>query len=547
MSIALVRPRAVPRTSDGEPSWVITRHVARSARRWAIIWGVVFGFFVMATVKAFVVGFPTVASRLALTHSLQAFAMLMGVPHHAETVAGFITWRILVVCVIIGGIWGLLTSTGLLRGQEDIGQWEVLLAGRTTKRRAAAEALIGLGCVLAVMFAITALFTLAAAQTPGARFSLVGSLLFAFALVSGGAVFLAVGALASQLSATRGQAAMLASAVLGVSFVIRMVADSSTSLGWLRWLSPIGWVEELHPLQDVQPLPLILIVGLVLGCSGGAVWLAGRRDLYAGVLREPERPLTEGRWLLGPTSLALRLSRTTAIAWLVGLAGLAATYGYLERAATSILTSSPTVAATLGRLGVKNLSNGYFSIVFFMMAILIAVLAAAQLSSIRDEEAHGRLDNLLVRPIPRLRWLAGRFLISLTLLVLAGLGVGLATWEGASLHHTRVALPALLSAGLNATIPGIFVLSVGVLILGIRPRLTSFVAYSMVAWSFLVDLLGGLIKGKDWVRDLSVFHHISLAPATAPDWGTALLIVGIGVAAALVGAAVFQRRDIEYA
>ena len=47
--------------------------------------------------------------------------------------------------MLLGAVWGLLTSTRLLRGEEDGGRWELLLAGRTTRRRAAAQALAGLG------------------------------------------------------------------------------------------------------------------------------------------------------------------------------------------------------------------------------------------------------------------------------------------------------------------------------------------------------------------------------------------------------------------
>ena len=42
--------------------------------------------------------------------------------------------------IVLGAIWGLLTATRLLRGEEDAGRWELLLAGRTTRGGAAAQA-----------------------------------------------------------------------------------------------------------------------------------------------------------------------------------------------------------------------------------------------------------------------------------------------------------------------------------------------------------------------------------------------------------------------
>jgi ABC-2 type transport system permease protein len=508
---------------------------------------VVFGLWVISTVKAFVSGYPSVSERLQLAHSLQAFSMLLGLPRHAETAAGFTSWRILLVIAVIGAIWALLTSTGTLRGEEEAGRWELLLAGPTTKRWAAVQALLGLAGVLAVTFVLTALLTIAAGHLPGARFTLGGSLLFAVGMTSGAAMFLAVGALASQLSATRGQAVTIASVVLGGAYVVRMVADSRTSLGWLRWLSPLGWVEELRPLESPQPVALAPIAALVLVCAGIAVLLAGGRDLGAGILRAGESGVGNPRWLVGPISLALRVSSPVILAWLAGVAGMGVIYGSLARSAASILTSSPAVAAALGRLGVRHLTEGFLGIIFLFSAVLIAVLAASQIAAIRDEEATGRLDHLLVHPVGRFTWLAGRFGIAVSFVLLAGLAAGFFTWVGALNQHTGVTLPTLLEAGLNATVPSVFVLGAGVLVFGLRPRLSAGAAYGIVAWSFLVDLLGSLVKGSNWLRDSSLFTHMALAPAAKPDWGTAAIVIVLGVGAAAIGAVAFQRRDIEYA
>ena len=529
------------------PRWVIAFHIARSGRRWALVWGAVFGLFVIATVKGYLIGYPTLTDRLQAAASLQSFSILLGQPHHAETVSGFTQWRVGVILAIIGGIWGVLTSTGLLRGEEDAGRWELLLAGETTKRRAAAQALLGFGMDLGAMFVLTAVITVATGGLPGVHFSVGASLLFSVALVASAAMFLAVGALASQLSATRGQAATIGSAVLGAAFAIRMVADSTSGLGWLRWLSPIGWLEELRPLRDPQPIALVPVVALVAVGVGLTLALAERRDLGASVLRERPGSRRDPRWLLGPTTLALRLARGSLIGWLAAIAGLAIVQGLVARSAAALLASSPTIAATLSRIGIRKLSEAYLGVSFLTVALLIAVIAASQVAGIRDEEAAGRLDNLLVRPVRRITWLAGRFGISLALVVLAGLGAGFFTWYGAALKHTGVDLGTLLEAGLNAVVPAVFVLGAGVLVMGLRPAWSAAVAYGIVAYSFLIDLLGSLLKGADWLRNSSLFTHMALAPAAKPDWGTAAVILLIAATAAAGGAVAFQRRDVEYA
>ena len=50
----------------------------------------------------------------------------------------------LALLVIVGAIWGLLTATRLLRGEEDAGRWELLLTGRTTRGGRPLQALGGL-------------------------------------------------------------------------------------------------------------------------------------------------------------------------------------------------------------------------------------------------------------------------------------------------------------------------------------------------------------------------------------------------------------------
>ena len=178
---------------------------------------------------------------------------------------------------IIGAVWGLLTGTRLLRGEEDAGRWELLLAGPVTRRGAAAQALAGLAAGLAALWTVTALITVIAGQLPRIHIGAGAMLFYATALAAPAAIFLAIGALASQLAPTRRQAAGYAGAVLGASYALRMVADSGAGLTWLRWATPLGWVEELRPLAGSRPLAL-LPIGAVTAATGAlAVYLAGRR------------------------------------------------------------------------------------------------------------------------------------------------------------------------------------------------------------------------------------------------------------------------------
>ncbi|HXZ77157.1 MAG TPA: hypothetical protein VEH31_40690, partial [Streptosporangiaceae bacterium] len=108
------------------------------------------------------------------------------------------------------------------------------------------------------------MITVVAGQLPRVGIAAGPMLFFSVALVAPAAMFLAAGALASQLAATRRQAAAYAGAVLGICYALRMVADSGTGLEWLHWATPLGWVEELQPLTAPRPLALLPIAGLVI-------------------------------------------------------------------------------------------------------------------------------------------------------------------------------------------------------------------------------------------------------------------------------------------
>lgn len=531
----------------GPDALVIARHVFRSAIRWALIWGAVFGVFVLATVAAFPIAFPTFADRVKAVATLQSFAILLGQPYHADTLAGFTQWRVTTAIALIGAIWGLLTGTGLLRGEEDAGRWELLLAGPVTKARATGETLLGLAAALGLMYAATAIGTLVSIELPGVHYSVVPALTFAATLVAGAAIFVAVGALVSQVSATRGQAATLAAGIMGVSFLVRMVADSKKGWDALLWLTPFGWIEKVRPLRDMEPVAFAPIVALIVACVVATLALASVRDLGASVLSESDGSARVGGWVIGPTTLALRLVRGTAAAWIVGIAVFAFFTGAVTRSASALLADSPTFAQVLGRLGVRAASEAYLGISFFMAVLLLAVIAAGMMTAVRDEEASGRLDNLIVRPTPRLVWLAGRTAMACVVVLLGGVVAGAATWAGSESQHVGVPLEKLLEAGVNATAPAIVVVGASVLILGIGPRLVSAVAYGIPAYSFIVELVGSLVKGQDWIRDTSLLHHVELAPAVKPDWGEDLTLVLIAAVLAVIGAIAFQRRDVEYA
>jgi ABC-2 type transport system permease protein len=400
----------------------------------------------------------------------------------------------------------------------------------------------GLGAGLLILWAVTAAVTIAVGRSYGAHFSVTASLFMAMAATAATAMFMAVGALCSQLSGTRRQAAAMAAAVFGVAYLIRLIAYTSTSLMWLRWASPLGWVDEMRPLTGSRPLLLLPVAGFVAVLAAATVILAGRRDLGASVLPAHDTAVPRTRLLNSPLGLAARLARRSALSWLGGLAAGGLILGLTAKGTETVFSSQS--GGALQKLGGASAGAAYLGIAFLIVTLVIALAAAGQVGATRDEEAEGYLDHLLARPVARLPWLAGRLAVSVTLLTGAGLTAGLFTWIGAAATGAGLSFATLLAAGVNVIPAGVFVLGIGTFVHGLAPRLAVTAAYAIVAWSFLVEIIGASLGVSRWLLDTSILHHVARAPAAGVRWDSAAILVVIGIAAAVAGAAAFARRDL---
>jgi polyether ionophore transport system permease protein len=535
-------------SADRRAATLIAVMTARRAVRSGAVWGAVFGLLVLNEAVSYHTNFPTVASRETFAQAFggnAGFAAVIGSGRRLDTIGGFVAWRVFGLLIIVGAIWGLLTATRLLRGEEDAGRWELLLSGMTTRRRATLQATGGLAAGFVVIWTLTAAFTLAAGSRSSVGFSTVDSLFYATAATASAAVFLAVGALASQLSPTRRQANGLAAAVLGVSLVIRMIADSGNGLGWLRWASPLGWIENLRPLTGSQPLALIPVALLVLAAAGAAVVVAGWRDVGTGVVVSPEAGHTRTRLLGGPAMLVVRLERWVALSWIAALALLAVIFGIVARSAAQANFGIKTLEPALGHLnGHESVAAVWIGYEYLFLAALLALAAAGQISAMRNEEASGQLDNLLARPLSRRSWLVGRLGFGVVLIGAAGLASGVGGWIGLATGPSDIGLLAMLQAGMNITAPALLVLGVGTLLYGLAPRRAMPILYALILWSFVVQIVGSTITTNRWLLDTAVLSHLGPVPATGLDWTAIAWLIGIGVIAAFAGQVAFDRRDL---
>jgi ABC-2 type transport system permease protein len=504
------------------------------------------GANVLVTVTAvlgYEAAYPDPAERRTLATSIASnpgLAALFGEPRALAGLAGFTEWRVVLLLAVVAGVWMLFATTRVLRGEEESGRWEVLLAGPISPAGAALAALVGLSGALLVMLLGTMVGLVLGC---GGHLGMGRSALLALTLVGLPALLLGVGAVTSQVARTRRRAVTLGALLLGTSYLVRVLADSAGPR-WLRWTTPLGWLEVAHPLTEPDVAPIVLPYAMGLALAVIAVGLSGARDTGDGLLGGAGSRRARTAGLSSALGLAGRLAQGPALAWCLGMATFGALIGLVARTAAQAMADARG-SDVLGGLGIEETgARAYVGVSFVLVTLAVAVAAAGQVSATREEEASGRTEVLLVRPVGRACWLGGRLLVSAAVLGLVAAAACLGVVVAGRAGGLDLSARDLAVAGLNTLPVALFVLGIGTLLHGLVPRAASTLTYGLVAASFLLEVVGSTVGLPERLLDLSVMHHVAPAPAVDPDWGSALVLLLLALTAAAGGAGALARRDI---
>ncbi len=227
-------------------------------------------------------------------------------------------------------MWGLFATVRALRGEEDAGRYELVLAGWMTRKRAFGASL------LAIMIAGTLIWLAMAVALIAVGLAFWQSLELALATMAPGFVFVGVAAVASQVFPTRRLALAVAGGLLGVMLLLRVAADTSSSLEALRWVTPLGWSEEVKAFSADRPLVLLLPLATTVLLIVVAAALAQRRDVAIGLISVRDEAPPKYRWLQSTTRAAIRRERASIIAWASGAAIFAFVLGVLAKSISSL-------------------------------------------------------------------------------------------------------------------------------------------------------------------------------------------------------------------
>ena len=513
----------------------------RNRVRLAVWWLVVVGLF--AYVMVYYQSVFTTQQALddfAAVSNVPSIKAITGLAAAPNTMGGAVWTKIWMTCALslAFGIAFLVTRNG--RADEEAGRTE-LLRSRVLGVHAYSVATWLVVTALAVAVGLGVAVTSAVGGLDPAGAGITGSLITGASITGAGLVGLGLAALAGELAATSRGANTLASAALGVMYVLRMAGDLGDVT--LTWASPIGWAQEMQPWGANRWWPLLLIAAFTTLLLALALRLEARRDLGSALLPERAGRASAPSHYARPLGLALRLQRGPIIGWTITMVLWALMLGSVIQSMTDLLDSASGPLAEISRgTGV----NALLSLLLVMLALLTTVFAIQSTVSLRTDEATGIIEPQLAGAVSRTRWVCERLLIpvigSAVLLLIGGglMGLGYGSIIDDSGEARTLALAAL------SYWPAVMVfVGMGVALFGWLPRLSIALSWGVLVAMWFVVIIGDALHLPQWLLDLLPFSATPYQPLEPFSWTPLALLTLAAVALTAAGLARFRSRDIQ--
>jgi ABC-2 type transport system permease protein len=435
------------------------------------------------------------------------------------------------------------------RQEEETGRAEMLgaaVVGRHALLASAVLTAVAANVVLGLANAIV----LAAYGLP-----IAGSIATGAAIAAVGISFAGVAAICAQVTEGARAANGMAAGALGVAFLLRAVGDVSGRVseggtyvvsGWLSWLSPVGWGQQVLPFASDRWWVLALPIGLAGVLLAGAYAVVDRRDLGAGLFAARGGPPHASPRLRSALGLAWRLQRGVLIGWLVALVVLGSAYGSIGDQLDDLIGTSGQMADLLEQLGgERGLVDAYFSTIMAFLGIAVAGYSVQALLRLRGEESSGRAEPVLAAAVSRRGWLASHVIVAMLgavlLMIVSGASAGVA--YGAAVGDfgdvggiIRIAVEQ---------IPAVLVVaSAVVVIFALAPRLAVGLSWALLGAILLLAQLGPVLELPSLVLDASPFRHVRGTLGETIGAVPIVALVAVALALAAAGFTTFRRRDL---
>ncbi len=508
-------------------------------------------------------------TRNATLQYAQNFRFL-GEPVALLTPGGYATWHTLGLVPIILGVWTLLVGSRLVRGEEERGSLDVVLATPWLRVRILAEKIAALFTALLVISLLFALGAVIGEASAGIQVEITGALLAGLNIGVTAFLFGMLALLLSQLLLHQAAAAGLASALMVFSYLLNGLGRVIEHGEWIQRFSPLYYYDVSKPListygANAGAMVFLLVLGML--CASVSFPLFMKRDIGGtalpswnlhiwGVRSSPATQVLErARHNLSMRTVALRALRAQAATvtwWLLAMAVLAGYLILISRITTDairkMLSGTPALAQLFSGYNIAA-NEGILAAIVSLYLPAIAVLFALTLAlTWSSDQERGRLEMVL--SVPQARWrvilehfsavfiamLIAPFITWLTILVSARLA-------GLSMDSGHVAAATLGMLPLELITAAFIYMLAGWLRYGAVVAITSI----LIALSYFAELLNPFLKLPGWLLSLSIFHQYGNPLMDGPRLGPWLILSSIALVFLAFASLRFSRRDVQCA
>lgn len=438
------------------------------------------------------------------------------------------------------------------RQNEETGRSELIssaVVGRNASLTAALAVAVGANVIVALLS--TAVFM--AHDITGAYAYGGGAVLGAV-----GITFALIAAITAQISESARGANSQAAVAIGVAFMLRGIGDGLGKLtpdnlgvisAWPSWLSPFGWMQQMHALTQGNWSIFGLFAGLCAVLAAMAYYLNSIRDMGIGMLPARKGPAQAARSLVNPLGLAWRLQYGVLRGWMAGIIVMGLVIGLVSKEFRNMFKTNPELAETLGQIGGSGtaFNDIFFSSMFSFMGIAIAAYSIQALQRMRSEESAGRLEPIIAAHVSKPRWMLSHIVCTyggvIALFLVLGI-VSAATYVLANSASWSEFAP-LVGAAL-VPVPAVLVIAgVAVALFGLLPSLTIALSWGAFAVCFLLGQFGALLKLPQAVMNASPFTHVPAAPAETVAVAPIAALCAVALLLCIAGLVTFRQRDLS--
>ncbi|UQU61251.1 hypothetical protein COUCH_19475 [Couchioplanes caeruleus] len=523
----------------------LTRLLVRRIRWTLGAWLLLLVGICFATVPAYQNTYATDQQRRAaveLARADRASTVLYGQLPGPGTPAQMYAWEAGAIVTILVAVMAVLVTVSLTRAPEDDGTLELLRGSGVPQRRplhsamvvlAGTAVLLGLGCGVAA--------GLHTGGVEGVTWS--GAAAFGTTIALTFLVLGAGTAVLAQVAATAGHARMLGLAAVGAAFAVRAAADVSGTAA-LNRLSPLGLRATIGPFTaghwDATVPPALAVILL----AALAEVLSRRREFGAGFLRR--RATADSRLRTRtPVGLSARLGRSSLLAWTVAVAAVGTLFASMG-SGTVEQSRGGDLGGFLGsQLGTGDPVAAYLAYSDTVVGIVVCAYAVLSVLAARRWEAAGLTDLVLTTGVRRWAPLAAQAAVTAggCAVILVATGVLGALVTPAVIDGQDVGTRAFAYA-IGQWPAAVATTGFVALLIGLSPRLSA-LAWLPLTGSALLALFGPLLEVPERIQDLGFFRHVPDVAGPGPAAGALAVMVGLGVALSLLGAAATTRRDVR--